>query len=174
MHMDSKIQILEEQYWAGETSPEEEAILKRAASLDNPGMSDALKSLFETTNLMATNSLKSDFEDNFWKKVESETEYKGKVVSFNASSFLKYAAVGIVAVAFSFAIGNLIFKFNAQPESTTPAYATLADTYDSPEQAYLEMKRALMFASDKLNKGQGPVNELKKFDDGMNAIQTLN
>ena len=174
MHMDNKIQILEERYWAGETSLEEETLLKQAVSADSANVSDALKSLFAVANEESMVTLESDFEADFWQSIEAAEKPRGKVIAFNSSSFLQYAAVGILLVAFSFSIGNLIFNFNSDPVSTDSTYASLEDTYDNPEQAYLEMKRALMFASTKLNKGSDPVKQLKKFDEGMTAAQFSN
>lgn len=170
--MDNKIHLLEERYWAGETTLQEELLLKQAALANDADVSDSLKSLFALANENSLRSLNSSFESDFWQAVEAKEAPRGKIISFNATSFFRYAAVGILLVAFSFAIGNLIFKFNANPAGSPDiAFASLEDTYDNPEQAFLEMKRALMFASYKLNKGVNPVKELKRFDEGMNSVQ---
>ncbi len=172
MHMDSKFEILEAKYWAGETSLEEEKLLKQQALMAKSEISEELKQLFSISLEESKISLDSNFESEFWGLVEENEKMKGKVIQFRVSSFLRYAAVGVLAVAISFAIGNFIMKFDAAPVAVDGTFASLEDTYEDPEQAFLEMKRALMFASTKLNSGGAHIKELKRFDEGMSVAQS--
>ena len=63
-----------------------------------------------------------------------------------------------------------MLSFDDKPIEST-MYASAEDTFEDPELAYQEMRKALLFASQKLNKGSAPLSELKKFDNGMNAVQ---
>ena len=159
MEAERKYRKLEEKYWAGETNLIEESALLKAIN-DQPDLfSGELKSVFKTR--VSTNNLKldDDFEREFWEKVEGKSDSK----NFIFSDFTKYAAVGILLIGLGYAMTKI---FQTEPSVTQPNVAevnTMEDTYDSPELAFEEAKKALMMASGKLNEGQEKIKEIKRF-----------
>ena len=155
----TRLTYLEKRYWAGETSLDEERELKEAIRNDSEGASEELVSLFQELNRNTEKELDADFDSVFWNSVESDNS--GARI-FTLSLFLRYAAVGVILLGLTFAVWNIILNENS-PKGTPEAAIAQADTFDDPEVAFEETKRALMFASQKLNKGKEPIKEIKRF-----------
>jgi len=159
METEKKYKELEKKYWAGETNLIEESALVKAVN-DHPGLfSSELKSVFKAR--VATNNLEldDDFESEFWQKVDGKSGSK----NFIFSDFTKYAAVGILLIGLGYALTKI---FQPEPSVTQADVAevnSMEDTYDSPEMAFEEAKKALMMASGKLNEGQEKIKEIKRF-----------
>lgn len=159
--MDSdRLKYLEKRYWAGESSLEEERELRAGVKSGADGISEHLVFLFQEIETNQNQSLDADFEEEFWLKANTVTNGEARV--FTLSLFMRYAAVGIILCGVTFALWNIILK-NDYGQSQTTTEIAADDTFDDPEVAFEETKRALVFASQKLNKGKEPVQEIKRF-----------
>jgi hypothetical protein len=167
--MDSKhIEHLLEKYWACETSLEEEATIKDYFKqeqipehllahaplfkyLDEEGSEDVLDAQFDQGVLEAIG------EDKQGKQVYVKTWYK---------SYMKVAAVLLVMVSASFLLTKYLNKQNET--------AVLADTFDNPEDAFEETKRALLLISKNIGKGRTQTQKIVNFHQAEEKIKNHN
>lgn len=160
--MDSKrLKLLEKRYWAGESSLDEENELKEAVKNGEDGISIQLASLFQEIAQNKDQMLDADFDSDFWQKANNEKDNGGARI-FTLSLFMRYAAVGVILFGITFALWNIILK-DEPSQDIAQTKITAIDTFDDPQVAFEETKRALMFASEKLNKGKEPIKEIKRF-----------
>lgn len=154
---------LEEKYWQGETSLEEESRLKGAVKKNPEFFSPYLVDLFsslESDSSEFSQTLDESFDEKFWSSVESKDSNVIRL-NFKKYDFIRVAAAAVVVIAM-----GLGLWYGLEEGSTTadiPQSALLDDTYESPEVAFEEAKKALSFASEKLNKGAAPIGKIKKF-----------
>ena len=160
--MDSnRLKYLERRYWAGKSSLDEERELKAGVRNGTVGVSEHLVSLFQEIENAENQTLDADFDADFWQKANNRKSEGGARI-FTLSLFMRYAAIGIILCGVTFALWNIISK-NDYGQSIPPTEIAAGDTYDDPEVAFEETKRALLFASQKLNKGKEPIKEIKRF-----------
>ncbi len=158
-----RLEYLEKRYWEGKTSLDEEAELKKAVHAGAEGVSEPLIALLGEIEENKSLSLNADFDEAFWQKAENENS-SGEAQIFTLSLFMRYAAVGIILFGLSFAIWNIIVNSDLMaPAPIVQTEIGVDDTYEDPQVAFEETKRALMFASEKLNKGKEPIQEIKRF-----------
>lgn len=157
---------LELKYWAGETDLIEEQALMNYAETNPDYFSEEFLLLLKSRKGLVSKSLSQDFESDFWKKVESGENKRN--TGFNFNQFLKYAATGLIIVVFSALVFNIL---QTQNQSTSVSQPTAQlDTYESPEEAFEEAKRALMMASEKLKTGEEKLTEIKRFHHATVAV----
>src|SRR5690554_2075444 len=156
-----RLAYLEKKYWKGKTSLQEEIELQNAVRSGSDAVSDLLTSIFNATAQSREISLDDDFDSAFWQKANVEhNDNRGLV--FTLSAFMRYAAVGIILLGIGGVVWNLAFKTDNKVEVAQTEF-TIVDTYDDPEKAFEETKKALMYASQKLNQGKEPLGEIKRF-----------
>jgi predicted RNase H-like HicB family nuclease len=160
---DFRLKQLEEKYWQGETTLEEERELKSAAEKSPEALSpefiqlvDSLKDEIENENV----KLDDSFESEFWEAVEEKKDSKIIRGRFTPLEFVRYAAAAVVIVCFSFAIWYAVGE--TSPEGAV-ASVNQQEQFESPEEAFEEAKKALTFASSKLNKAKKPLEKIEKF-----------
>lgn len=159
--MDSnRLKYLEKRYWSGDTTLDEEREILEGVKSGVPGASDELVSLFGELAQSKEQMLDADFDADFWQIANDDKSIGGSRI-FTLSLFMRYAAVGIILVGLSFALWDIILK--DEPANTVAQTEMATDTFDDPQKAFEETKRALMFASEKLNKGKEPMKEIKRF-----------
>jgi hypothetical protein len=149
-----------EKYFDGNTSLEDEKILKDF--FQGESIPPHLVSLKETFNYFSQEKTKDELDESFDDKVLS------KIGHFEISHkrqtrrrFIYYAS----GIAASILIIISIFT------NIDPFTSTLKDTFDDPEIAFNETKRALILVSETLNRGVKPVEKIAKFDDGMEQME---
>ena len=155
----ARLKYLERKYWEGNTSLEEENELKNAVDSGIDDVSPSLISVFKSTAELHNVSLDDDFDTAFWRKAEGDNN-QARV--FTLSLFMRYAAVGIILLGISGVIWTLILKDDSEQNVAQTEFINV-DTYDDPEIAFEETKKALMYASQKLNEGKKPLGEIKRF-----------
>jgi len=166
METDRYYKGLESKYWAGETNLIEESALEKAVREYPEMFSDELRSVFLAKNTIDNYKLSEDFDDAFWKKVESDS--RSGVFVF--SDFIKYAAVGIVIFGLAYTCTLLMSTDQTTTKTEISEISITNDTYDSPEIAFEKAKQALIMASGNLNKGQEKIKEIKRFHDAKTTI----
>lgn len=133
-----KIRQLLDKYWEGETSLEEEREL-----------SSYFGSSQVTDEFAPFIPLFAFFEEGRHIRMEASVvqppieETKGKIVNIR----------WLVSIAASVAIFLAVFFINQKISTEQTAQYAFEDTYHTPEEAYAEVKKALLYVSTKMNKG---------------------
>ena len=155
--MDSKrIEALLDKYYNGETSLKEEEELKKFfADSNKPGHLKLEQLNFEFFRAA--------------KKEKTEKEYFEKMVDKKRTKVIwlqpKFKFFSGIAAGILLLIGTYFFTQNKDFIKNQELYGT----YNNPELAYLETKKALMLISKKLNKGTKDLDKLSK----LNKVQIL-
>lgn len=166
----NRIKSLEAKYWEGSASLEEEQVFFNLSEEEQSLLSDDSRQMIAMKSGMSSMGLDSGFENEFWAKVDEKPQQQAKVIPmFSANFFLKYAAVGIVLVTIGFSISQ--FLSEETKSITAQTEIVQDDTFLTPEEALAETKRALLFASNKLNKGKKHLNELSRFDNSIQSVE---
>lgn len=157
-----RIENLLEQYFEGNTSLEEEKLLKDF--FQGEEIPAHLESLKDTFNYFSKENTKDELDESFDQKLFTkinhfEIDHKRQ----NRKRFL-YFASGIAASILI--IISIIANIN-------PFASKLSETFDNPQAAYLETKRALMLVSGTLNRGIKPVEKMAKFDEGIEQMAKI-
>ncbi|MEQ8927723.1 MAG: hypothetical protein RLO81_18040 [Fulvivirga sp.] len=168
--MDSKrIEELIAKYWECETTLEEEKELK---SYFSSGEYDAkfkdIAPLFQYyTNEKESASLDGLFDEQVLAEIEqgvSSAPKKGRVLSM-FTNISKVAAVILVVVVAGYFIQQEI-KEKEQPY--------LTDTFEDPEKAFEETKKALQLISKNFNKGRKQAKKLSTFNEAQERVKENN
>ena len=159
-----EIKKLEEKYWLGETSLEEERRLKDAIRNFPDSLSksliDTLQIVEEQKTGMDELKLGDDFDTEFWDSV-GQADPKIKTFKIKPLHFVRYAAAAIILIGFSFGIWYAINETSVE-QASTPISST-QDSFNSPEEAFEEAKRALSFASSKRNRAEEEAKKINRF-----------
>jgi len=175
--MDSKrIELLLERYWNCVSTQEEEAELKIYFNSDAsiPTHLAHVAPLFQYFKNEAEIKLTdSNFEKQLFKAVKKSGKPKGKVRKLEQSfqNYMKVAAAVAIVIATSF-----IFRMEIW-QGDKPQLLLVEDTYQSPEEAYAETKKALMLIASKMNHGKREVEKisiLSKAESKIKGNQTKN
>lgn len=160
----NKIKQLLEKYYDGTTSIDEEQILKDFFLHQSvPAELEADKELFayaasEAKTIPVSSQLEQKLSN--WIDKQEGTEKKVKLLSWS------YRIAGIAACI---AIVLVVYFTQVKPKKEF-AYK---DTYDNPQLAYAEAKRALLYISQKLNKGTEPLSQVSKLNTGMDELSSI-
>ena len=151
METDS-IKVLLDKYWEGESSIEDERLLKEYFSTDqiDPAL-EALRPLFAFYKQQGEIAMASEI--NLKPRIEPVARIH------NLRWLINVAATVLVFI-------GLFFANRYQDQRAKETYV-FVDTYDDPKVAYQEVKEALMFVSTKMNKG------LSKADQSLAKMEPL-
>ncbi|UII23596.1 hypothetical protein [Fulvivirga ligni] len=162
-----RIEQLLEKYWECETSGEEEQELKEF--FNNNEVPEHLKSVAPLFTYFskeeAVGDLGDDFDNNIIERLQTEkAPKKGKVVSliFNA---MKVAAVGVILITAGYFMKQ---EYIDKKDSIDP-YMT--GTFEDPEKAFEETKKALMLLSKNMNVGKKQVQKVGVFHEAQEKIK---
>lgn len=172
--MNQRIKYLLEKYYNGETSIEEEVLLRRFfTEQEVPESLAPDRHMF----LMITEQPKVD-DEIIIEDILSET-HKWQQIEGKRRKFHSYrAAILSSAATIALAIGfTLFFTIKSNTKS-------LVDTYDNPQMALLETQRVLALVGSKISQAtdgleplghlQTPLNSFKTFDRFSKGISYLN
>lgn len=157
-----RIEKLLEKYFDGDTSLEEEKILKDFFKEDS--IPPHLASLKEVFNYFSTENFNDRLGDTFNQKILS------KINDFEADDKhikrrrIFYYVSGIAASILI--IISIFTKFD-------PFRSKLNDTFENPQAAYIETQKALLLVSEMLNRGLKPVDNMATFEDGMEQMSRV-
>lgn len=153
--MNNEWYTLEEKYWQGETTLEEEARLKQAAAAGEEGISEALRRAFAAIDDAGAAALDRDFDAAFWQKAEAGSNRSMGPLSV----WMRYAAAAVVLIAVTI---SAFYLYDNKQEAPIAIHTT-DDTFEDPEEAFRQALEALQFASEKLNHGKEPAREIRRF-----------
>jgi hypothetical protein len=160
--MDSqKIKILLEKYYNGETSLDEEKILRehfrQQNSHDNHVVDKQIINYFDSGKIHVPPDLTQELSNAIENEWKNETKHR-------FIKILKWTSA--IAAIFILAIAIVIFNKKDNPP-------LLADTYKSQEEAYAQTKQVLLFISYKMNKKANGLKYLSNIDNSLNPITEL-
>lgn len=164
--MDIKTKILLEKYYNGETSLEEEALLKQLfteqedfdVSADTTVDKDLMRMLSEQPKVddkLIIESIQSEVDK--WQ--QSDTKHRKRYASMTA--------VLSSAATIALAIGFTLF-FTAKSNTSL-----LVDTYDDPQLALLETQRVLALIGSKINRAKDELEPLSHLQTPQKSFKTF-
>lgn len=153
-----RISALLETYWEGETSLEEEALLREFFSVPRPGLPDELK---EAAPLFQ------------YFHVETERVWEAppaKLVKLSPwHHWMKYAAVILVAVGIGYAL-----KQQGHRQQQQVTIALHEQEMNDPQKALDETKKALRLLAKNLHKGTSKMEKLSYFNEATAVVEGKN
>ena len=155
-----KIKILLDKYYQGETSLEEERILKEYFSQQNSQKNNLadnhIMNYFDSQKVVIPTNLNEELNDI----VENEWKHDTKL---RFIKIVKWAAS--IAAVIVFAIGIMIFSKDKP--------SMYADTFQTHDEAYMETKRVLLFISNTMNNKTGSLKYLSNAGNSLIHITKL-
>ncbi len=151
--MDYKyIEQLLERYWACETSPEEEEVLRAFfRQKELPAHLLPYKALFAYEDAAREVGLGTDFDERILAQVEHPT-VKVRRVPLRRRMMPLFKAAAVVAVIVT--LGTVTQRsFEARPQADYN-YDAYQDTYTDPQSAYGTVSEALQIVSESFQKSQ--------------------
>ncbi len=157
-----RIENLLEKYFDGNTSLEDEKILKDFFQRES--IPPHLVSLKDTFNYFSEEKTKDELDETFDQKILSKIDHFE--ISHKRQSrrrFIYYASGIAASILIIVNIFTNIDSFSSK----------LKDTFDNPQLAYEETRKALLLVSGTLNKGVKPVEKIATFDDGLEQMAKI-
>jgi hypothetical protein len=167
--MDLKqIEALLEKYYNGEASIEEEKILRtyfEGSNISDDLIADRDIFLYNLNEIEIQDSL-PDLSEEIWEGINNEQiKIDNKTTKRINYRLMRIAAGFIVLFASYFLLKNEIFDHTQTIQYT--------DTYKTPEQAYQETKKTLLYVSQLLNSGTGHLEPINKIEEGAKKLDPL-
>ena len=164
--MDIKeIKVLLQKYYSGDTTLNEEEILKRYL-VDNPEVPEELSAEKEQFAMYCRAKNAGipfdDFERNLEALIDNQ---KVKYPVFNMRNIKFKIAALAASVLILFGVYNSIKYFTGKPG--------YKDTIEDPYLAYQETKRTLLYVSEKLNYGTRELSNISKINNGIQKLEPL-
>jgi hypothetical protein len=157
-----KIKSILDKYYKGETSLEEEKILKeffrQQTHLDNTQADQQIMGHFDSGMV----SVPAGFEKELMQVIEDEWESESKL---RLGTTLKWAGSVAAILIITFAV--LLYNGREKP-------VVIADTYSNPEAAYIKTKQVLVFISKTMNKNSNGLKYLSDANKSINRCKKLN
>lgn len=152
--MDYKyIEQLIDRYFDGETSLQEEQILRSFFSQNEvPAELAPYKDLFRYEQVAAKEGLGDDFDVRMMEILEQQPVVKARRVSLTARLKPFFRAAAVVAVILT--VGNAAQHSFTAPATEDYNYDGYTDTYTDPTAAYQQVSSALEMVSEGISKGQ--------------------
>jgi hypothetical protein len=154
--------VLIDKYWKGISSLKEEKWLKSRYARKSEQMPDAV--YFRYLQEKAGETLDDPaFEQAILAAIKGDkVQKRGQFSGMNWR---------IAAVITLLVIGSITFKIGYMSEQLTPREVVAVDTYQDPEQALEETKKALLFISTQLNRGGSYTTEFSKFNESQEKLK---
>ena len=160
-----EIEKLIRKYEDGETSLAEEQSLRDFFSGENIPVH--LKSYRDMFLFFDEESGRAVLGDDFDKKIIKEIE-KGKVIPMTHSRRKMIYSLTGIAASIIIMIG-LFFQFGQNYNNQQ----LVTDTYNDPQIAYEQARKALMLVSSNLNEGMGELSNVSEFNDGLSNLNEI-
>lgn len=161
-----KIKALLEKYYEGDSSNEEEKLLRNyflGDHIDDEFLPHRDIFIFSESEMISNKDI-PDISNEIWDNIQSSNNvntFKKRKLIYNYLSIA--ASIAILIVSFFFIRDEIQNKDTIQFE----------DTYENPELAYLQAKEALLYVSAKLNSGTEHLDPIKTIDKGAEELKVL-
>ena len=165
-----QIKQLLEKYYEGNTSLEEDQLLKDYfRNQQVPSELEADKELFlytssESRKHLMNTQLKQKLVN--WIDQQEPIENKRRMVIW------QYRLAGVAAML-AIVVTCYLSIFQSKTKTALVTTAAKSDTIKDTKMAYAEAKRALLFVSQQLNKGTAPLGQMDKLSIGMNRLSSV-
>lgn len=162
-----KIRVLLEKYYNGDSTLEEESLLRNyflSESVDQQFAADKDIFLYQDQETQYNEHI-PDISDELWNELQNNSAHKTKSNNKIAYFYLRIAASVIIILGSFFLIKNQVFNKDTEIQFT--------DTYDNPELAYQQTKETLLYVSAMLNTGKEHLEPLKKIEEGTQPLSKL-
>ena len=166
-----RVQQLLDKYYQGQTSLKEEKLLieyfKGDESSEFKTDKEIFLSLMEEKDASNPQFNVNEMLDGLID--EQDKPKKGKILKPGTMGWF-YRVAAVIALALSVYLANqyLITTDIAKEEQTE-----MKDTYENPQLAYLETKKALLYVSAQLNKGTEELENIKKINQSIEQLTKL-
>ncbi|WP_343672946.1 hypothetical protein [Chitinophaga sp.] len=165
----NEIRALLTRYWEGETSLEEEELLRGFFAEHQQGLPADLQEAaplfgyFAVEAAREVGEMTADYADKSAVVVAIPRPYQ---------HWMKYAAVLLLGVGLVY--GGRQYKIKQEEGGRNDAMAQAlnqADTYDDPKEAYVATKKALELLAKNLNKGTAQAKKIAYFNEATEYIK---
>lgn len=152
---------LAERFWQGDCTEQEEHELKAHVSSGDaaPGLEPLVAYFASLDAERSSLSLDASFDEAILAEVAERRKAKTRPM------FIMRMAAGIALI-----VGLSYTALTFLPEQTQAHEIVITDTYDDPEVAFEEVKKALMKVSSNLNTGLEPTIKFGEFHKAKEAI----
>lgn len=163
--MDSKkLEELVKKYWDCETSLEEEQQLREYFREEHiPESLRETAALFRYFDEQKTKTVEPQFDEMVVTRIkETPKKREGKVVKWVAASLRIAAGVVVLLAAIYF----------VRQELREDQAVAVEDTFDDPQQAFEETKKALLMISKGFGRAEQQAKKINMFNEAQEKIQT--
>lgn len=165
----NRIEALVEKYWAGETSVEEEKELKQFFRTSDPSQWTA--SLREVADLFryyateeANQPLGQVFDNRLLNQLKARPSDKESKIRPLYLNWLKLAACLVLVV-------SAVLVWRNRKTEKLAVQRTEKDTFEDPQKAYEETRKALLLVSVQLNRGKSYAREIRKINEAEELVR---
>ncbi|MCB2196115.1 MAG: hypothetical protein KQH79_09645 [Bacteroidetes bacterium] len=162
-----KIRDLLEKYYNGESTLEEESLLREYflnEPVDQEFIADQDIFLYQDQETNHTEDI-PDISEELWHELQNKSTHKVNSNNKIGYFYLRIAASIIIIIGSFFLIKNQVFNKNTEIQFT--------DTYDNPDLAYQQAKETLLYVSEMLNTGKDHLEPIKKIEEGTQPLSKL-
>lgn len=160
----NKIRELLERYWEGESSLEDEEMLRSFYAAEH---TDLPPDLLEAQPLFRYFGEAADMELPALPAIETVVAQLPPVVKQQPwEHWMKYAAVFLIAIGLGYA-----GRQYQEKQHRIDVVTAQKDTYDDPQKAFAATQKALRLLAKNLNKGTSQVQKLSYFNEATERIK---
>jgi hypothetical protein len=156
-----KVEALLEKYWEGSSNEKEELELKSFFSTKEGSYHKDSKFFHYLNTKKEDDPLDEAFDHQILDSIQKNTKSTGSV---NFKYWYMAASIALLLTM------GIIFKYANTPKDPAPQIVVV-DTYEDPQKAFEETKKALLFLSTKLNQGSEYAAQLSKFEQSQEIIK---
>lgn len=164
----TNIRELVEKYWNGDTTLEEEKVLRDyLANEEVPADLKKEAALFRYYQAQTRfRKLDDQFEEKITRRIQRKqplqwwTDYR---------SFIRVAAAVLMLIVAAILLKT---EWLDTPSEADPVAVSAEDTYEDPQLAYEQTKEALMLVSSLMNEGAQHIEELETFSEAQETVKT--
>lgn len=154
-----RLKELLERYWQGETTLEEEAELKKYFNSEISAGENSADALFRYLQEEQKVSLSKSFDERIQESIITRKQPVRWLYPL-----VKIAAALLITF-------SVLYFFVSNRKPRTIAFNE-TDTYDDPQQAYLETRKALLLISNHLNAGKDYIDEVGRLNKAEQLIHS--
>lgn len=161
-----EISRLLEKYWEGETSLEEDNKLKQFFKSEKTSEEWPKEQAY--FQYLEEQKITSGIDDDeILSHLENDNKKPAKQVNMWLTNMVKVAAVFLIIAAAVFFVRE---DYQTKKEKMDPV---ITDTFEDPQKAFEETKKALLLVSNQFNKGRKHAAKLSSFDDATEKVENL-
>ena len=162
----NRVEILLERYWNCASTVEEEKELKSLLnSADVPDNLQDSAALFKYFEQQKRATLDEKFDQVIVDKIKRQHSPIVRKLNSSFQNYMKVAAAVLVVLAASF-----IFRMEYW-QGEKPKMLLVEDTFQTPEEAYAETKKAFMLIAEKMNSGRKQAQKIGIMNEAENKIK---